>query len=97
MLDVLLITAIMQFLWQPVAVLIAHRVGALRVMTSALAETSLALTRRTGFQQKPAASPTQFPKSRHEADPLSCLTGRPPHAATGSTPCHPPESGSASA
>ncbi|TYB64878.1 MHS family MFS transporter [Nonomuraea sp. PA05] len=37
MLDVLLITAIVQFLWQPVAGLIAHRVGALRVMTGALA------------------------------------------------------------
>ncbi|MEV0623871.1 MFS transporter [Nonomuraea sp. NPDC050404] len=36
MLDVLLVTSLVQFLWQPVAALIAHRIGALRVMTGAL-------------------------------------------------------------
>ncbi|MEV4176832.1 MFS transporter [Nonomuraea sp. NPDC049709] len=56
MLDILLVTFVLQFLWQPVAALIARRIGAVRVMAGALTANILVavpmfllITTRDGF------------------------------------------------
>ncbi|MFB4276763.1 MULTISPECIES: MFS transporter [unclassified Nonomuraea] len=56
MLDILLVTFVLQFLWQPVAALIARRAGAVRVMAGALTANILVavpmfllITTRDGF------------------------------------------------